>query len=75
MKLDKTIGPELHRIRPLEKYDEKVFAKLYKLCKPVIKNLAREMLLRECPEQEPDKKKKQNIRHIWRSYYEELFDD
>lgn len=43
MKLDKTIGPELHRIRPLEKYDEKVFAKLYKLCKPVIKNLVKQI--------------------------------
>lgn len=43
MKLDKTIGPELHRIRPLDKYDEKVFAKLYKLCKPVIKNLVKQI--------------------------------
>ena len=43
MKLDKTIGPELHRIRPLEKYDERVFAKLYKLCKPVIKNLVKQI--------------------------------
>jgi len=42
-KLDKTIGPELHRIRPLEKYDEKIFAKLYKLCKPVIKNLVKQI--------------------------------
>ena len=43
MKLDKTIGPELHRIKPLEKYDEKIFAKLYKLCKPVIKNLVKQI--------------------------------
>ena len=43
MKLDKTIGPELHRIRPLKEYDEKVFAKLYKLCKPVIKNLVKQI--------------------------------
>lgn len=42
-KLDKTIGPELHRIRPLEKYDEKMFDKLYKLCKPVIKNLVKQI--------------------------------
>jgi hypothetical protein len=43
MKLDKTIGPELHRIKPLEKYDEKIFTKLYKLCKPVIKNLVKQI--------------------------------
>ena len=42
-RLDKTIGPELHRIKPLEKYDEKVFTKLYKLCKPVIKNLVKQI--------------------------------
>lgn len=42
-RLDKTIGPELHRIRPLKEYDEKVFAKLYKLCKPVIKNLVKQI--------------------------------
>lgn len=42
-KLDKTIGPELHRIKPLEKYDEKIFTKLYKLCKPVIKNLVKQI--------------------------------
>lgn len=41
--LDKTIGPELHRIKPLEKYDEKIFAKFYKLCKPVIKNLVKQI--------------------------------
>ena len=43
MKLDKTVGPELHRIKPLDKYDEKVFIKLYKLCKPVIKNLVKQI--------------------------------
>lgn len=43
MKLDKTIGPELHRIKPLENYDGKLFAKLYKLCKPVIKNLVKQI--------------------------------
>ena len=43
MKLDKTVGPELHRIKPLEKYDKRVFDKLYKLCKPVIKNLVRQI--------------------------------
>lgn len=41
--LDKTIGPELHRIKPLKKYDKKVFTKLYKLCKPVIKNLVNQI--------------------------------
>lgn len=43
MKLDKTVGPELHRIKPLDNYDEKTFAKLYKLCKPVIKNLVKQI--------------------------------
>ena len=42
-RLDKTIGPELHRIRPLKEYDERIFAKLYKLCKPVIKNLVKQI--------------------------------
>lgn len=39
--LDKTIGPELHRIKPLKDYDEKIFQKLYKLCKPVIRNIVK----------------------------------
>lgn len=43
MILDKTIGPELHRIKPLKDYDEKIFTKLYKLCKPVIKNLVNQI--------------------------------
>lgn len=41
--LDKTIGPELHRIKPLEKYDSHTFQKLYKLCKPVIRNLVKQI--------------------------------
>lgn len=41
--LDKTIGPELHRIKPLDNYDHKTFTKLYKLCKPVIKNLVKQI--------------------------------
>lgn len=43
MKLDKTIGPELHRIKPLDQYNQKVFLKLHKLCKPVIKNLVKQI--------------------------------
>lgn len=43
MKLDKTIGPELHRIKPLENYNKVTFTKLYKLCKPVIKNLVKQI--------------------------------
>ena len=39
--LDKTIGPELHRIKPLENYDRRTFEKLYKLCKPVIRNIVK----------------------------------
>lgn len=39
--LDKSTGPELHRIKPFNDYDPKVFAKLYKICKPVIKNLVK----------------------------------
>ena len=42
-KLDKTIGPELHRIKPLETYDVEVFNKLYRICKPVIKNLVKQI--------------------------------
>lgn len=42
-RLDKTIGPELHRIKPLKNYDYKVFTKLYKICKPVIKNLVNQI--------------------------------
>ena len=42
-KLDKTIGPELHRIKPLEDYDKDIFAMLHKLCKPVIKNLVKQI--------------------------------
>lgn len=43
MKLDKTIGPELHRIKTFENYDPRVFQKLYKLCRPVIKNLVKQI--------------------------------
>lgn len=42
-RLDKTIGPELHRIKPLENYDPEVFNKLYKLCRPVIRNLVKQI--------------------------------
>lgn len=42
-KLDKTIGPELHRIKPLENYDHEVFNKLYRICKPVIRNLVKQI--------------------------------
>ena len=42
-KLDKTIGPELHRIKPLKEYDQNTFQKLYKLCKPVIRNLVKQI--------------------------------
>lgn len=37
-------GSELHRLRPMkEGYDKKLFDKLYKLCKPIIKNLVRQI--------------------------------
>jgi len=39
--LDKTIGPELHRIKPLDHYDNNTFVKLYKLCRPVIRNIVK----------------------------------
>ena len=41
MKLDKTVGPELHRIKPLSNYDNETFLRVYRICKPVIKNLVR----------------------------------
>lgn len=35
-------GSEIHRLKPMkEGYDERLFLKLYKLCKPVIRNLVR----------------------------------
>lgn len=35
-------GSEIHRLKPMQEgYDERLFIKLYKLCKPVIKNLVR----------------------------------
>lgn len=43
MKIDKTIGPELHRIKSLEVYDKVLFEKLYRLCKPVIRNLVNQI--------------------------------
>ena len=37
-------GSELHRLRPMKDgYDKKLFDKLYKLCKPIIKNLVRQI--------------------------------
>lgn len=32
-------GSEIHRLKPMKSYDNKVFMKMYNLCKPVIKNL------------------------------------
>lgn len=35
-------GSEIHRLKPMQEgYDERLFLKLYKLCKPVINNLVR----------------------------------
>lgn len=36
-------GSELHRLKPMREYDPKVFAKLYKISKPVIRNLVRQI--------------------------------
>ena len=32
-------GSELHRLKPMQEYDEATFNRLYKVCKPVIRNL------------------------------------
>lgn len=36
-------GSELHRLKPMKDYDEATFNRLYKVCKPVIKNLTRQI--------------------------------
>lgn len=36
-------GSELHRLKPMKDHDPKVFNRLYKICKPVIKNLSRQI--------------------------------
>lgn len=36
-------GSELHRLKPMVEYDEAVFNRLYKICKPVIRNLTRQV--------------------------------
>lgn len=44
MKKEHEDGSELHRLRPMQEgYDPKVFNRLYKLCKPVIRNLVRQI--------------------------------
>lgn len=36
-------GSELHRLKPMKEYDPRVFNRLYKICKPVIRNLVRQI--------------------------------
>ena len=36
-------GSELHRLKPMKEYDEATFNRLYKVCKPVIRNLTRQI--------------------------------
>ena len=37
-------GSELHRLRPMQKgYDQKLFNRLYKTCKPIIRNLVKQI--------------------------------
>lgn len=36
-------GSELHRLKPMQEYDQEVFDRIYKVCKPVIKNLTRQI--------------------------------
>lgn len=36
-------GSELHRLKPMKDYDQEVFDRLYKICKPVIRNLVRQI--------------------------------
>lgn len=36
-------GSELHRLKPMKEYDQRVFEHLYKICKPVIRNLSRQI--------------------------------
>lgn len=43
MERTKGDGSELHRLRPMKQYDAKVFNRLYKVCKPVIRNLVKQI--------------------------------
>jgi hypothetical protein len=36
-------GSELHRLKPMQNYDEAMFNRLYKVCKPVIRNLTKQI--------------------------------
>lgn len=36
-------GSELHRLRPMKTYDEAVFNRLYRICRPVIRNLVKQI--------------------------------
>lgn len=36
-------GSELHRLKPMNDYDREVFNRLYKICKPVIRNLTKQI--------------------------------
>lgn len=36
-------GSELHRLKPMQDYDEAMFNRLYKVCKPVIRNLTKQI--------------------------------
>ena len=36
-------GSELHRLKPMRDYDEAMFNRLYKVCKPVIRNLTKQI--------------------------------
>lgn len=39
----KNDGSELHRLKPMKEYDEATFNRLYKICKPVIRNLTKQI--------------------------------
>lgn len=36
-------GSELHRLKPMRDYDEKLFMRMYNICKPVINRLSRQV--------------------------------
>lgn len=36
-------GSELHRLKPMKDYDPDVWERMYKICKPVIRNLSRQV--------------------------------
>ena len=47
MKENRSDGSEIHRLRPMQSgYDVKVFNRLFKICKPVIRNLTRQIDVR-----------------------------